>query len=144
MIEIEILKIISQLALLGSLKRLIAFVFLWLFLRCWSLLGRISVFASIGPDLTQKGSYNCWGQFLFINLSMWVTLILSVAKNTLSTHDETVGNMTVIKICFSHRMHEIRYLYMIWILKLSKKKKEGGEGISSKSDIKSSNKKNSG
>ena len=45
-------------------------------------------------------------------------------KNILFTHDETVGNMTVIKICFSHRMHEIRYLYIIWILNLSKKKKK--------------------
>ena len=34
MIEIKILKIISQLALLVSLKWLIVFVFPWLFLRC--------------------------------------------------------------------------------------------------------------
>lgn len=142
MIEIKILKIISQLALLVRLKWLIAFIFPWLFLRCWTLLGRISVFASIGTDLTQKGSYNCWGQFYL--LTWHVDDIHSLCgKNILFTHDETVGNMTVIKICFSHRMHEIRYLYDMNI-KFKQKEKEGGEGISSKSDVKSSNKKHSG
>ena len=47
-------------------------------------------------------------------------------KNILFTHGETVGNMTVIKICFSHRMHEIRYLYDMNI-KFKQKEKEGGE-----------------
>lgn len=124
MIEIKILKIISQLALLVSLKWLIVFVFPWLFLRCWTLLGRISVFASIGTDLTQRAVITAEDNFYL--LTWHVGNIHSLCgKNILFTHDETVGNMTVIKICFSHRMHEIRYLYIIWILNLSKKKKKG-------------------
>jgi len=67
MTEVNILKIICYLALIVILRWLTALTFPRLSLRCWTLPGRSSAFASTGPDLTQKGNHNRRGQFFLID-----------------------------------------------------------------------------